>query len=342
VPQFAKLMAMAAPIGVAVVGVHNLAEDMGEMGILAAALASATAQGELLAGLGAAALVSLGLPHALSAASRLGLPATAATLASVGTVGTLAAVVTGAVFAPVSRWVQAALGGLVSLLTDHSVLMRAALTPDAATALSWLRARTLGDPELVDRLLCATAGAAVGMGVCRAAEVGWYHGLVLPLLLLEMQGSRPALLGAHDLCALCMTGAGVCAGAYLASVVAPSERGATERAGADDLGLQHRKGERALARRGVLTNLLCGDFIEAAYPFSTADVWVRRSVYAGAAVAGAILHLGAVKSTAYVPVPMALAASNRPQLCALACACAFVLPLGVTFARRAAGERPAN
>lgn len=286
-------LSRAAAAGITVLGVRQLS-DMGELALLTACVAAPAADGQLLAALGAAAAVSTLLPRAVATAARCSLPATAATLAAVVGVGGSVALVTAAIFAPLSavaqRTLLAALAGAVA--PGHTPV-----------------------PLLL--VLRAAAGAALGVAVCHGGQVGWYHRVVLPVLLLEMQGGGPALLGAHDLCALCLTGAGVCAATLLWPV------GHGKAAAAD----------AALARRGLLANLFCGDFVEAAYPFLARDVWCARSVYTGAALAGAVLHLTGARSTAYVPLPAAVALSNQPLACAAACAVAFAVPFTVTLLR---------
>jgi hypothetical protein len=70
---------------------------------------------------------------------------------------------------------------------------------------------------------------------------GWYHRLLLPLLLLEMSGGGLSILGALDAACLCCVCAGVCA----AVAMRPST-----------------PYEGKACRRAVTVNLFMGDFVE--------------------------------------------------------------------------------
>eukprot|EP00037_Helgoeca_nana_P021691 m.219257 g.219257 ORF g.219257 m.219257 type:complete len:548 (-) comp25747_c0_seq1:426-2069(-) len=146
------------------------------------------------------------------------------------------------------------------------------------------------ESPLVRALFGALAGVLTFVGACR----GLYHRVVLPLVIIEME-VRPgalAFFGALDLCCLCMTSAGVC----LAAWITP--------------GSSFSAGNRRLGKFGALQTLCVGDFIESAEPFlvDRPSVWWVST--ASSALAGAILANGQCRSTAYLPLPLAVALSE--------------------------------
>ena len=136
-----------------------------------------------------------------------------------------------------------------------------------------------------------------------------------------------ALLGAFDACCLCCVCAGVCAAVTL-TASASSEVSAT--------------------RRAVGINLGLGDYVEACYPYLEKSTGVNAAAYLGAAMAGAALLAAGdegapPRSSAYLPLPLAVAVSDQPVSFARAAAIAFFVPfLGSLLAFKAAKttERP--
>eukprot|EP00965_Chrysotila_dentata_P221240 6192278-Pleurochrysis_carterae.AAC.2 len=91
---------------------------------------------------------------------------------------------------------------------------------------------------------------------------------MLPLILLEVECARPAVLGALDAACLCCVCAGVCSAVAL---------------------LPRTEHEGAACRRAVRINFFFGDYVEACYPYMARDVWVQTAALIGAAVAGGLI-----------------------------------------------------
>mmetsp|Transcript_5267 Transcript_5267/g.19109 ORF Transcript_5267/g.19109 Transcript_5267/m.19109 type:complete len:368 (+) Transcript_5267:389-1492(+) len=170
----------------------------------------------------------------------------------------------------------------------------------AAAGLRWVMHVSLA------RSWCA---ALVGALMSYGARRGWYHAYVLPLIALEHEIAALAALGALDAVCLCACGAGACA-AQLAVPRRPT---------AD--------GDVALACRGLLVNVACGDYVEACYPFLDRDAALQLATYAAAAL-GAAVSAGS-RSTAYIPLPLAACIAHRPLDLLLGMCLAFVIPFGV-------------
>jgi len=260
-------------------------EPNGSSGSLAGVIAGgvslcggASAVAALVVGL----LAGLGCRRALAHSLHLGLPATAATLYTVGASGALAGLL-GALLAPHTSVLSEALRAALAAPAHHSVGAG------------------------------AVAGVVVGVLTKVGSVRGHYHSLILPLILLEMESGKPALLGALDAACLCCVCAGVCAAVCL-----------TARSPAEGIA----------CRRAVRINLLFGDFVEACYPYMARDAWVQLAALLGAAVAGALVGASAARSSAYLPVPLALALADARSAFAAACASAFCLPFVVTLLRR--------
>ena len=153
---------------------------------------------------------------------------------------------------------------------------------------------------------------------------GYYHSVMFPLILIEMESGGMAVLGALDACCLCAVCAGVCtAVATTTAASAPAEA--------------------AACRRAVRINLLFGDYVEACYPYMAKSAHVNAGAYLGAWLAGAVLVSGgdpSTRSSAYLPLPLACALSERPGNMALAASLAFVAPAAVALAVGGGGTPP--
>jgi hypothetical protein len=180
----------------------------------------------------------------------------------------------------------------------------------------WLLREQVTQLPLVWR---AATGAAAG-GLTKWGSIhGYYHCVMFPLILLEMERGGFALLGALDVCCLCCVCAGVCAAV-----------GLTSRAPA----------EAAASRRAALINLGLGDYVEACYPWMAKSAVINAAAYCGAALAGAALLVvdgsssgpaAAPLSSAYLPLPVAVAVSPQPAPVAVAAALAFTVPFSATL-----------
>ena len=143
------------------------------------------------------------------------------------------------------------------------------------------------------------------------SKIGWYHSVFLPLILIEMDGtSNPSLLGAMDQCALVMVCAGICAGNL---IVSPSKTGGA--------------GHTSLSWQALKTNILCGDFIEAAYPYMDKSMLINGSAYLAAGLSCEILLQKRILGTAYLPLPIAIwLSSDRLGMCT-----ASLISFGICF-----------
>lgn len=230
---------------------------------------------------------------------------TAATIASVGLSGLLS-------------------GIGVSLLLDVFI---------APLSKSFLLLFLLVEPHLcggTSGAVGAAVGAVVGWLCSWGSEHGYYHSILLPLIAVEMQSGGLSVIGAFDLVCLCMPCAGVCAAVHLVSLRLHSLSGASH------------SSHRRLGWKGFTSNVLFGDFVEACYPYTVegpcASEPLRWAVRVACAVAGAILGsswrmdmlavspegtssdffeqprcglngAGTVRSSAYLPLPLAVALS---------------------------------
>ncbi|KAL7478540.1 hypothetical protein ACHAW6_004303 [Cyclotella cf. meneghiniana] len=133
------------------------------------------------------------------------------------------------------------------------------------------------------------------------SKIGFYHSIFLPLILLEMDSSKDAsLFGAMDQCTLVMVCAGICAANLV--VPPPSNGGGA--------------GHHSLSWKALKTNILCGDFIEAAYPYMEKSKLVNVSAYIAAGLSCEILIQRRVLGSAYLPLPLVIWMSNdRVGIC---------------------------
>ena len=160
----------------------------GELDAIAGSAASCAVTGSSVGGaLLVGAAVGRSLPVVLAAAARCGLPTTPASILAVG-IGSAAGMVTGTVLSPVALAATAGFRALLELSLN-------------------LPGLSLAVGARVSTAIGAAAGALTYLG----AEHGYYHRIVLPLILVEMEPSPCAfaLIGSLDLCALCLTSAGV-------------------------------------------------------------------------------------------------------------------------------------
>ncbi len=150
------------------------------------------------------------------------------------------------------------------------------------------------------------------------SKIGWYHAIFLPLILLEMDAAgkneEASLLGAIDECTLALVCAGICVG----NLLSPPKQATKKKSGG---------GHASLAWQALKTNLLCGDFIEAAYPSMERSRIINYSAYLAAGVSTEILLQRRVLSSAYLPFPLAVWVSNVSDGMVSACIVAFVVSL---------------
>lgn len=136
------------------------------------------------------------------------------------------------------------------------------------------------------------AGFILGCLFCYGSKVGWYHKYFLPSILIEMERGDASFLGAVDELTLVLVSAGIC----LANVVCRSTSSSSQR---------HLQ-STIPAKRGLLINVLCGDFIEVAYPYMEESLFVNVMGYIASGISTELLLLTqqyrrVVLSSAYVP-----------------------------------------
>lgn len=133
------------------------------------------------------------------------------------------------------------------------------------------------------------------------------HSVYLPMILIEMELGDASVLGTLDFLTLVLVCAGICLGLLLT--------------GPD--------GDRGLAMRGIVINLLCGDFVEACYPFMEQNFLVSMGGYLASAISSALLT-NECKSSAYLPFPLAIWVADDHSLLLIVSSVAFFVPFLVT------------
>lgn len=164
------------------------------------------------------------------------------------------------------------------------------------------------DDEQVHEALRLATLSMIGSVFCYGSKVGWYHSIYLPVILIEMEVGDAAVFGCIDQLTLVLVGAGICSATLFWAVAS----GKME--------------DRSLVTRGLLINLLCGDFIEVCYPIMEQDPIVNFGGYLASACSTCILSIDC-KSSAYLPVPIALWLADDWELTILAFSVAF----GISF-----------
>ena len=127
------------------------------------------------------------------------------------------------------------------------------------------------------------------------------------MILVEMELGDASMLGALDLLTLVLVCSGICLGVLLT--------------GSEE--------ECSLAKRGLTINLFYGDFIEACYPHMESHRLVNISGYLASSLSAGMLT-GKCRSSAYLPLPIAIwLAEDRKTLLA-ASIIAFSIPFVAT------------
>lgn len=201
--------------------------------------------------------------------------------------------------------------GLIHLLAQFGSVLR------SIVRLSFL---LLADAHSTPR---PGVGFIFGMIFCYGSKVGWYHSLFLPVILIEMERGEASIFGAVDECTLCLVSAGICAGNIL-----------TSRLLAD--------GDVSISKRGVKINLLCGDFIEAAYPFMERSVIVNAFAYLASGISTEILYCQTpeeVLSSAYLPFGLSIILAKDLRRMAFACGTAFATSFVGTMIGNVVGKK---
>ena len=154
-------------------------------------------------------------------------------------------------------------------------------------------------------------GFIIGCLFCYGSKTGYYHAICLPIILIEMELAGASVWGAIDECTLVLVSAGICS----ANLLTSSSLKTTD---------------ASLCRRALRINLLCGDFIEAAYPFMEQRRLVNVAGYLASGLSTELLARNPeeILSLAYLPLPVSISLAKDWQRMALASFIAF----GVAFA----------
>jgi hypothetical protein len=142
----------------------------------------------------------------------------------------------------------------------------------------------------------------------------------LPAILIEMEVGDPAILGAFDQLTLVLVSAGICAGTLFASLLVETHT------------------DMPLLRRGLLINLLCGDFIEACYPLMEQNALIRLGGYIASSCSVGLLSCDC-KSSAYLPFPLALWLADDIEVLTLASCIAFAISFAFACVGSLRGNR---
>lgn len=161
----------------------------------------------------------------------------------------------------------------------------------------------------VSEIIQILSKSMLGAMCCYGSKIGWYHSIVLPAILLEMEVGDASILGAIDQLSLVLVSAGICAGTLFASFFVVAN-----------------KCDAALLWRGLAINLLCGDFIEACYPLMDDNPIVRFGGYIASSCSVGLLSANC-RSSAYLPMPFTIWLTNDVRLMSFASAVAF----GISF-----------
>jgi hypothetical protein len=212
------------------------------------------------------------------------------------------------------------LGAVIALLLLPMVPLFRMCTQYIRLAISWtVSAGHVGSYRFV-------FGGVWGILSCYGSKVGYYHAVHLPLILVEMELGDPSFLGAVDELTLVLVCAGICMGRLL--IIRVSAISTTSNVVAD----------RKLCQRAVTLNLLCGDFVEACYPYMEQSSLVNVAGYLASGLATAVLFLPVdnqirmvPKSMAYLPLPIAvLLTGEQWRQFVFSCMIAFGIPFLAT------------
>ena len=190
-------------------------------------------------------------------------------------------------------------------------------------------------------------GFVLGCVFVYGSKVGWYHTIFLPIILIEMEHENASLWGSIDVCTLVMISTGVCVGNLLVPFLVVSGEnvlvGDTDSTTFTDNGGDRDDNADAvgcISKRGLIINILCGDFIEVAYTFMEQSQIVNLSAYLGSGIATEILvsscstQVGnncSVLSSAYLPIVGSIALAADWRRMALAIICVFVCSMSGTI-----------
>lgn len=301
-----QLQFHALPTVCAVISGTTYAPEMGSVVLMASGVASVGCGGSVLAGLLAGCAVACLSKRALFACIKLNVPATMTNVLVAGGVGCAVAL-------------GLSMTGIVGGLAEFGNLLRTLVrltflipSPPGATPLPGL-------------------GFLLGVVFCYGSKVGWYHSVFLPIILIEMERGEGSILGAVDECTLCLVSAGICLGNIVTAPLMISSDSTSS--------------DIAISKRGLKINLLCGDFIEAAYPFMERSYVVNVFAYLASGISTELLlhhRPEHVLSSAYIPVGLSIVLAQDMKRMTLACTAAFIISFVGSVLGNIAGRRLDN
>jgi hypothetical protein len=281
---------------------------LNELAYLAGACAGVFGGGGILPSLVGGLLSGLTLPYVMITCARWSLLPTATTIISAGG----ASVVGGA-------------GAALVVGLGEALVMRAESVPVPSIFLSYLI--KLHSHPLMTYLI----GSILGFLVSWGSENGYYHTVMLPVIALEMVHGGFGVFGCLDAFCLCAPCAGVCAAVFIYyksfAKSIPQELQTL---------VHKREAQIRLGWRGLVSNFLMGDFVEACYPYSLRHESILRTIRLACCLAGGTIYSCKLASSAYLPLSLSLLISvvKNPESSShafFAVFVAIVLPFLATF-----------
>jgi fructose-specific phosphotransferase system IIC component len=259
--------------------------NVGQAGMLAGVIAGVlSAQSGLLGALAAGYLAGALADTLVTASLRRRWPATTANILGSGGEGLLAGA---AVFFGLQRpgaTLNAWLTGIVSLGLTHA---------------GWI------------------VGAVLGAAMWTILLRGYYHSLILPLMVLEFSQQGLSFLAAVDMAALVAVSAGIA----LATVIIPG-----------------RAEDRATARHTLAINFGFGTFVEGSFPHVRGCRTNMAIAVVAATAGGAIIGAGRGYGVTYIPIPALPFVGDHWQALTLGAGAALAIALLGTLAANLIGR----
>ncbi|GAA4404068.1 PTS sugar transporter [Tsukamurella soli] len=149
-------------------------------------------------------------------------------------------------------------------------------------------------------------GGLLGAAMWTIMMRGFYHSLILPLMVVEFSERGLSFLAAVDMSAL----VAVSAGLALANVLLPQ-----------------RTGDRGAARHTLTVNLAFGTFVEGSVPYLRRNHSAKAVAVVAATAGAVIIGAGAGYGVTYIPIPALPLVGDHWQCLALGAACAAAVAL---------------
>ena len=186
-------------------------------------------------------------------------------------------------------------------------------------------------------LIRSIIGGILGYLSSVGSEYGYYHTLMLPLIALDMESGDFSIFGALDFINLCIPCAAICGAIYILAWLNVIKL--TDDKNKIPIHLR-------LGLKGFYSNILFGDMVEACYPYSLEYPVIIISVRFACIIGGALVGIGLIASSAYIPLPLSLyiipnteielyifnfTTVNSYTITVIACTLSFLIPFIVTL-----------